>query len=127
MSDVNNTIKTLERSLHRSDIRSSADHLIDLLHSSFIEIGYSGNTYNLKQILETLTTQSSSHSIWSQDYEFLELAPGLIQVLYLSAYDNVGILTRHARRTSIWTSDSGHWEMRYHQATPTGSFERKSE
>jgi len=127
MSDIHREIKSREQALHQHDVRSSVDSLKTLLHPSFKEIGYSGTTYNLSAILEMLrkdTAAGSTHIILAQNFEFIDLAPGLVQVLYLSAQEEDGVLTHHAKRTSIWVRDSTVWKMQFHQATPTYSFER---
>ena len=127
MSDSHQEIKTLEISLHQQDIRRSKESLELLLHPLFKEVGYSGVTYDLKSILEALEQEAKSDStpeIWSQNFEFIDLASEIVQVLYLSAHLKEGVLVRHAKRTSIWVKDNAVWKMQYHQATPTSSFKK---
>ena len=123
MSDIEDKIKSLEVSLHESEVRSNPKRIIELLHKDFREIGYSGSTYDLSAILTNLTGKNSeSQSIWSQEFEFDHLSSEIIQVHYLSAHIKNGELTRHAKRTSIWVKEGAEWLLRYHQGTPTSSF-----
>ena len=127
MSDLHEEIKALELSLHQPDVRSYKESLELLLHPSFKEIGYSGVSYSLSSTLESLKHESISGSvpvIWSQDYEFSDLAPEIVQLWYLSAQVKEGQLVRHAKRTSIWVKDAAVWRMKYHQATPVSPFQR---
>jgi hypothetical protein len=117
----------LEVSLHQKNVRSDRESLELLLHPSFKEVGYSGTTYDFNHILETLLSEGieeSTPEIWSQEFEFINLSSSIVQVLYLSAHEENGVLSRHAKRTSIWVKDSPNWKMQYHQATPTASFEK---
>ena len=80
-------IQALEISLHQPDVRASADKLMKLLHPEFKEIGYSGKTYNRECIIKSLITEAPSDSkIWSQSYEFTELAPHIMHVSYCLLY-----------------------------------------
>lgn len=119
MRDVHNTIKALEISLHQSDVRNDVNKVKALLHPRFIEIGYSGKTYNLESTLEALANEKPSTSeVYSKHYEFIDLASNIIQVLYVSADSGDGELSRHAKRSSIWINISGSWVMQFHQGTP---------
>ena len=105
MKDLHNKIRTLEVSLHQWNVRSDRDSLELLLHPAFIEVGYSGTTYDFKRILESLLAEGaekSTQAIWSQGFEFIDLSTSMVQVLYLSAHEKNGVLSRHAKRTSIW-------------------------
>ena len=127
MSDIHKEIETLEISLHQKSVRCNRESLVSLLHPSFMEIGYSGTTHNLESILQALDAESNAGPgpvIWSQGFEFIDLASELVQVIYLSAREKEGVLIRHAKRTSIWAKDSVGWKLRYHQATPISSFEK---
>lgn len=125
MSGTHKHIKKLEISLHQRNVRSNATALELLIHPLFLEVGYSGQMYNRESVVQALVAHKGtdlSSTIWSQNFEFIDLAPSIIQVVYLSARQSNGVLTRHARRTSIWENVSDHWKIRYHQATPTAPF-----
>ncbi len=117
-------LRKLEIELHQFDIRTSHSRLNHLIHSSFFEIGYSGNIYSKKDIIDLLLKEDEpTHTVWSQDYQFLELSKNIVQVMYKEAsLDAQGILSRHSIRTSIWQKELGRWQVRFHQATPVTSF-----
>jgi len=130
MRGLHKHLKALEVSLHKTEVRCCRESLEMLLHPSFKEIGYSGTTHNFKSILKTLTHESTSGIIpviWSQDFEFADLSPEIVQIWYLSAQEKEGVLVRHAKRTSIWVNDSLIWRMQYHQATPICTFEKNAD
>lgn len=122
-------LKTLEIRLHQHEVRTDLTQLKDLLHPSFTEIGYSGKRYDLAAITANLAAEEPpTHTIWSQGYEFTEYTENTVQLLYQSALmDDKGELSRHAMRTSIWVKYSNHWQMIYHQGTPTKSFAQEHE
>ena len=117
-------LKKLEIALHQHEVRTDIKKLMELLHPKFIEIGYSGKTYDFESTLETLASESSSSSgTWSQGYEYIEYSPAVVQVIYLSArLSKDGNLSRHAKRTSIWVNESRSWQIKFHQATPVAEF-----
>ena len=121
-------LRNLEVALHKFEVRTDRSKLETLLHDSFIEIGYSGKTYTYKSILNMLSNEEPSEFIiWSQDYEYIELTPNLIQLIYKQArMDKDGVLSRYAKRTSIWSKNKDRWQMKYHQATPTEAFEKSN-
>jgi len=126
MNDLHKELKALEISLHQHNVRDDTESLELLLHPSYIEIGYSGTSYNLNSMLEHLKDESitsSAAEIWSQDYEFIDLSPVIVQILYISAHVKEGKLFRHSKRTSIWVKETS-WKIQYHQATPIAPFEK---
>lgn len=62
----------LEIALHQHDTRSNLSRIDQLIHSSFIEIGYSENTYSKKEILNLLLSEAEpTYTVWSQDYQLI--------------------------------------------------------
>ncbi len=120
-------LRSLEVSLHQNNNRTSIAKLTELLHPNFVEIGYSGKTYNFNSMLEHLPKLPLDFIVWSQDFEYYQYDKNVIQVSYLSAnLEKDGSLLRHAKRTSIWVRESGIWKMRFHQGTPTAAFEKSN-
>ena len=118
-------LKSLEIELHQQSIRKDVGRVAELLHPDFIEVGYSGTTYDFNSTIDSISDLPSTFVVWSQDYEFVEYAEDVIQVIYLSAnIDEEGNLFRHAKRTSIWIYEGGDWQMKYHQGTPVSPFEK---
>jgi hypothetical protein len=128
MDKLLNQLKGLEISLHQPEVRTNPDRLKQLLHPQFVEVGYSGITYDLDSIVACLLSEPQTDSgIWSQDYECHRLAHDVAQLVYLSAtMDKAGGLSRHAKRSSIWVSDAGDWKMKFHQATPVAGLEKSN-
>jgi len=117
-------LRKLEVELHQFETRSNHSRIDQLIHSSFSEIGYSGIVYSKEDILDSLLNEvDSTYTVWSQDYQFIELAKDLVQVMYKEAHmDAQGILSRHAIRTSLWQKELDKWQVKFHQATPVSSF-----
>jgi len=117
-------LRKLEIELHQFGTRTNHYRIDQLIHYSFIEIGYSGNVYSKEEILDSLLNEvESTYTVWSQDYQFIELSKDMVQVIYKEArMDSEGTLSRHAIRTSIWQKELGDWQVRFHQATPVTSF-----
>jgi len=118
---------SFEIALHQQNIRTDIDRLTELLHPEFVEIGYSGRTFDLKSTFISMSELPSDFILWSQSYEYIKYALDVVQVIYLSAnIDKHGNLYRHAKRASIWVNESGNWQMKFHQATPVATFEKSN-
>ena len=121
-------LRKLEESLLKKEIRANPNKLNELIHESFIEIGYSGKTYEKTDILTSLPNEKDSESeYWSQDYSFISLSTDLVLIMYLEArMDKNGKLSRYAKRTSIWFNNADKWQIKFHQGTPTQPFEKNN-
>lgn len=118
-------LRSFEIELHQPATRKDADRVAELLHPEFIEIGYSGTTWNFNSTLKNIGLVPPQFTIWSQDFEFIEYTEDVVQLIYLSANVNEhGHLFRHAKRSSIWVREAGKWRMKYHQATAIDGFEK---
>ncbi|TQV65688.1 nuclear transport factor 2 family protein [Exilibacterium tricleocarpae] len=95
-----------------------------LLHPDFIEIGYSGSTYDYAAIISELSQETRpNYTVWSQDFECHDLSPGAKLLVYKSAHLHPnGSFTRHAKRASVWINIPDDWQIKYHQATPIAGF-----
>ncbi len=113
-------LRTLEIALHRPEVRTNVTRLRALLHPDFMEIGYSGKTYDFGAIVASLSSSAPGLVVWSQDFECHEFAPNIAQLIYRSAHvDENDALSRYTRRSSIWLKTSAEsWQMRFHQGTP---------
>ncbi len=114
-----------EIALHRLEIRTDKNELSKLLHSSFIEVGMSGQTFSFNSIIESMSAEKSTGSvIHSQDYECIELEGGAVLLLYKSAVINSdGSIERFAKRSSVWVKVENKWKLRYHQGTSCDEFQ----
>jgi len=73
-------LRALEVAIHQHEVRTSIDKLTGLLHPRFSEIGYSGKTYDFNTMLEKLPKSPLEFIVWSQDFEYYEYAPNIVQV-----------------------------------------------
>jgi hypothetical protein len=108
----------LETSLHRKQIRNSADATSELLADAFIEFGSSGRVFNKSSIIvESMRTETLDQQITVEDFAAQELAPDVVLVTYISkkvAGDQLAVSTL---RSSIWKRFDGKWQMIFHQGT----------
>ena len=119
-----NIIIEREIALHQYEIRTDKNRVVELLHPDFKEVGESGNSYNLKSILDLLGNEKPNGSqIHSQDFESSSLAPDIYLLLYKSAtIDKTGKSSHFAKRSSIWVQNKNDWQMKYHQGTACNPF-----
>lgn len=114
-----------ELELHKHETRSSKSRLRKLLHSEFVEIGYSGQTWDFNSIVESLTAESDAgFLIHAQQFSCEELQQGIYLLIYKTVQiGKGGQRSRFAKRTSIWMRTDSKWQMRFHQATACEEFE----
>jgi len=125
MDDLLELLREAELELHQPSVRRDRDRAAALLHESFFEIGRSGQTYDREAILNLMASASEERSgrVSSRDFAVAELAPGVAMLTYKSAVVNDnGEQERPSMRTSIWILTPSGWKVRFHQGTPTNSF-----
>lgn len=119
------TLKKLELLLHDPSVRSNAERMGRLLHSSFREFGRSGATYMREDILAHIADVGQQPAIWAQDFHLEVLSDDLALLTYRSGHlGEDGKLQRHTNRASLWQRTELGWEMRFHQGTATEPFEK---
>lgn len=112
-------LTTLERELHRTEVRRDRARLEKLLHPDFVEFGRSGAQYTRAEILNEFGPDSAPLSIHSEDFQLTVLGEGVALLTYRSAHiANDGTLHRYTLRSSIWIHAGVGWQMRFHQGTP---------
>lgn len=123
--DLLQELTQLERELHQPAIRSDRSGVKKLLHDLFIECGRSGRVYTRNEILDELSQEVASHTVWSEDFCASKLSEKCVLLTYRSAHlaEN-GSLSRHSFRSSIWQMSRGAWKLRFHQGTPIEAFGR---
>ena len=117
-------IEELEKLLHNIDQYNDKSIVKNIIHTDFIEIWYSWNTYWYDDTIKwLLKRKKSTERIHSQEYEFYELSSNIVQVIYktVDVWKNTD-QDRYAKRTSIWIQKSNNWQLKYHQATPIQQF-----
>jgi hypothetical protein len=113
----------LETSLHRREIRNSAESVSELLADEFIEFGSSGRIFNKSSIIESLKKDKSDEPILVDNFNAHELAPAVVLVTYIA--NAAGQVATCTLRSSIWKLIAGRWQMVFHQGTRTASLPKK--
>ncbi|GGP20747.1 nuclear transport factor 2 family protein [Silvimonas iriomotensis] len=116
----------LETALHQPATRQDAAQVSALLADDFCEIGYSGRLYDRAIVLAALAAEPAAPatSVYADQFVLTLLAPGLVLLTYRSAtLESDGALIRHALRSSVWRQRAAHWQMVFHQGTPTAPFQ----
>ena len=110
------TILELERELQSPVARADEGRLRQLLVPDFLEVGASGQQWDLETILGLLREQSDPDdppAIGIHDLRGRVIAPGVVQVSWDSSTGG-----RRARRTSVWCEREVGWQQVHHQGTP---------
>jgi hypothetical protein len=111
----------LETSLHKKQIRNSAQAASALLADAFIEFGSSGRVFNKPSIVEMMRTETLDQQITVEDFAAQELAPDVVLVTYISKKGTVDQLAVPTLRSSIWKRFDGKWQMVFHQGTKSSA------
>jgi hypothetical protein len=112
-------LRALEQELHHPGVRADHARLEALLHADFHEIGRSGTAYTRDTVIAHLLAGKERPAVESNGFGVAELAAGVALLTYRSAHRLPdGSLALRAHRSSIWQSQAGRWQLRYHQGTP---------
>ncbi|TAA42564.1 nuclear transport factor 2 family protein [Pseudoxanthomonas winnipegensis] len=106
-----------ERALLTAQVRASATRLQALLAEDFVEFGASGRRYTRQDIVAELAQEADQTRYSADTFECVELAPGLVQLRYVSRREDAAGV-RLARRSSLWRQEAAGWRMVFHQGTP---------
>ena len=110
-------LRALEISLHQAHIRSSREELDRLLAPDFTEFGSSGRAYDRPQIIAALLGETAAESppaVHDFSVRFLSQTAALV------TYRAVGEApASESLRSSIWVHNGEHWQMAFHQGTPS--------
>lgn len=102
-----------ELQLLKPEVRRQPDSVRALLHPEFVEFGASGRIWNVESIIDSLTSEQTSHEITATDLLALPLAPDVILLTFKT--DSAG---RVCLRSSVWVrSDDRKWLLRFHHGT----------
>lgn len=105
-----------ERALHRPYVRGSVTLLRHYLHPDFFEIGRSGRSYTLVDMLKAAEQPLSNIEIHVEAEHCLALSAASALLFYRSAQCRDGMLERWAARCSLWWLMPEGWQLRLHQA-----------
>lgn len=123
VEDLKNTLIELEERLFQPNVRSSLTELTELISDDFIEINASGLRFGKSNVLKRLPTEVAPE-ITARDYELRLLGLDCAQLLYKAEVLRIEQRSPvYSHRCSIWCrSESGQWQMIYHQGTTCASF-----
>jgi hypothetical protein len=110
----------LETSLHKKQVRNSADAASALLADDFFEFGSSGKVWDKTSIVASMRTETTVERITVEDFAARELAPGVVLVTYVARRGKKAAgdaPTFSTLRSSIWKRVDGKWQMIFHQGT----------
>lgn len=110
------TLIDLEQSLH-FDKRNNREWLESILHPDFKEIARAGRMVTRAETIESLANEMSPQPLLSFDYR-LALVEEKCALLNYQTSQVDG--SQAALRASMWVlTDVGHWQLFFHQGTPT--------
>ena len=116
MSDsIAKDLLELERTLMQPEVRHSAERLRAIIREDFFEIGASGRTYTLADLIALLPAAPDGPAATITDFTARLLSPDVALVTYRTQLGQIARL-----RSSIWRRDQGAWRLQFHQGTPTG-------
>ncbi len=115
----------LELAFQRQPPNMTQADVHQLLREDFFEFGSSGGIINKQMVVNYLATETIDMT--SGDFNLHLLADGVALLTYRSV-KRFGSTAPplYSNRSSIWTCVSGHWQMFFHQGTPTKPFEISS-
>ena len=120
MTDLLQDLQRLESELHHPGVRCSRQRLEQMLHPDFHEVGRSGLAYTRDTVIGHLAALDTHPTVEPSNYAVALLAEGCALLTYRSAHRAAdGSLSMHTHRSSLWLRVGGHWQLRYHQGTPT--------
>ncbi|MGY5764078.1 RNase H family protein [Brachybacterium sp. DNPG3] len=99
-----------ERALLSDAVRADPPSVAALLHPDVCEIGESGRTFDLEEILEAVAPVDGSSAA---GFVAEEVAPGVVLLCYETTGPQGTVL-----RSSLWLRDGDRWQLRHHQGTP---------
>ncbi len=119
MENVTNTIKELEFSLLKPEVRSSREALNELLTEDFIEFGSSGEKYTKADILERLPNIIENVEYKVSDFTVDTPSDDIAIARYKTEKIINGKDKVISERSSHWRKTDKGWQMFFHEATST--------
>lgn len=119
MENITKTIKELELSLLKPEVRSSMEALDNLLADDFIEFGSSGEKYTKADILERLPDAIEKVEYKVGDFEVVNPSDDIAIATYKTEKIINGKDKVVSKRSSHWRKTDNGWQMFFHEATPT--------
>lgn len=105
-------VQAAEQELLTSVACHDQNRLRELLHPDFIEVGRTGLCRTRDEIVIALADEDDRAPTLTDEWKFVELSPNLALVTYV-----IRNSSGDSRHSSIWISERGQLQMRFHQAT----------
>ncbi|MGF9563353.1 DUF4440 domain-containing protein [Neorhizobium sp. JUb45] len=119
-TDLHQHLLALETELQTATTRNSEARLRQLLSSDFREFGRSGRSYDFRQTLAGLTSETIAAKATIEDFSISLLSDTIALATYLGIRFLADGSTQRTNRSSIWRLEAdGGWRMVFHQGTPT--------
>jgi len=110
-------LERLELMLMDPVVRRDREQVSLLLAQDFVEFGSSGRVWTRQPTLELLATETYTPPV-VEDFVCRMLGASVALVTYRAVRTNDLSGERVATlRSSLWTRESGIWQMRFHQGT----------
>jgi hypothetical protein len=117
MESIGKELREREEALLDPDVRRNRAQVESLLAEDFLEFGSSGRVWTRDQIFNLLATEAYSRFI-IEDFNCTLLSEDVALLTYCAVGMDAQSGDRTASlRSSIWTSKSGTWRLRFHQGT----------
>jgi len=112
-------LERLELMLMDPGARRDREQVSLLLAGDSMEFGSSGKVWTREAILEHLATETYTPPT-VEDFDCRMLAPHVVLVTYRAArIDSASGERTVTLRSSLWTQESGTWQIRFHQGART--------
>ncbi|MCI5048682.1 MAG: DUF4440 domain-containing protein [Aquisalinus sp.] len=117
--DLLETLRQLEESLWQAETRFDDQYMAQILAKDFFEFGRSGKRYRREEMFFGSQGKTDIRAkLPLPHFSARYLSYEVVQTTYISEVVD-GEKVQFANRTSIWTRQSGNWQLRFHQGTPT--------
>ncbi len=120
MNDDNlgKTMLALELELLSPPVRTSSEHLDQLLAVEFVEFGASGRIFDKNAMIAMLRQSTSSVVFQVNNFRLLTSGEHEVLATYtLGVRSNAGDVLRKSNRSSLWARREGRWQLLFHQGT----------
>jgi len=109
-------LRHLEEQLLQPEVRTSPEAFGRLLADEFFEFGSSGTVWRKSDFIAGGGIEPRKMTM--QHFDLHLLAPDVALVTYRIIDET---RQQHTLRSSIWKRLDGHWQMIFHQGTPTST------
>jgi len=97
-------------------VRRDRERVGALLTSDFVEFGSSGQVWTREATLELLATETYTPPR-AENFAFRLLGPDVVLVTYRTSREDAAGEKTVTLRGSLWTRESGSWQVCFHQGT----------